>query len=391
MLKNLHPNVRVLLLTSFFLSLSFGLAYPYLSEYIYSISGSASAVGLIISTRNVVCILALILGGYLGDELGRKWTTGIGTIILGVAQLVYASATGPLNLYMAAICEGISAFYYPSVNALIMDTTAQDQLTGIFTLSFIIEHLPYALTPIVGGILRDSYGIQGLRLGFMLIGVATIIIGFMRIKLLAETIDETEGADLRALLRAYMSLPSDFLSMKTIVQRLVLLRCFCLIAAGSMFHYFAVLYATRYTQASSFTEWGLITAIASASLPLSLPLSKIIGQRAASAYAYLILVEALAVMLFAIPEKIVFTASLILLNACGALIYAIERSIVARETKRSARARAETLMILSFYLGDALGSYIGGIIYTQNPLNIFPITSILLTIGSILGFIILKQ
>lgn len=391
MLEKLHPSVKVLLLSSLFLSLSFGLAYPYLSEYIYSISGSASVVGLIISIRNIVCILALILGGHLGDELGRRRTIGIGTISLGASQLIYASAINVPTLFIAAICEGISTFHYPSFNALIMDATAQDQLTSIFTLSFIIERLPYTITPILGGFLRDIYGIQGLRLGFALTGATSIVVGFIRVRLLEETIRSAERTSLGTLWRAYKSLPESFLSMRAVVQRLVLLRLFCLIAATSMFYYFAVLYATRYTQMLSFTEWGLITAIASAPLPLTLPLSRVIGRRSAPAYALLIAAEALAIMLFMIPEKLIFVASLIPLNTCSALIYAIERSTIARETEKSMRARAETLMIISFYLGDALGSYAGSIIYAQNPLNIFPIASTLLMVGSILGFIILKQ
>ncbi|MEM1550913.1 MAG: MFS transporter [Candidatus Bathyarchaeia archaeon] len=242
------------LLTASIMSLSFGLFYPYLSEYIYNISNNASMIGAIISMRSAVCILALILGGYLGDKFGRRRVTGIGTILLGIAQLMYASAFGNQELFAAAICEGLSVIYFPSFNAIIMDTTAQDHLTRVFTLSFIVEHILYALTPVLGGFMKDSYGILGLRGGFVTCGVTTVIIGLVRIRLLSETISGSGGIYLKILWEAYRSLPRDFLGIKGRVRRLVFLRSLCLITAISIFYYFAVLYATRYTQALSFNS-----------------------------------------------------------------------------------------------------------------------------------------
>lgn len=391
MLRGLHSNIRVLLLTCFFLSLSLGPVQPYLSEYVYSITGSATLVGLIMSLRSVICILALIIGGYIGDALGRRWPIGAGTMLLGAARLIYALAQNAQDLFVAAICDGASAFYFPSFNAMIMDLTTRDRLVSIFILSFVTDHLPHALMPIPGGILRDTYGILGLRLVFGLGGAAGIIIGLVRIRLLSETISGSRGLDLRLLWAAYRGMPESFLRMRPVVQRIILLRGLCLVTAISMFQYFAILYAIRYTQVTSFTEWGLITALASLSLLLPLPLGKYIKQRRmAAAYASLIFICGLAVMAFTIPEKITFMTSMILLNASGAITYAIERSVTAMEIEKDMRARAETLLNLSFYLGDALGSYIGGLAYSWHPPNVFLLASALLMAGSLIGFIILK-
>lgn len=390
--RELHRNVRVLLLTASLMSLSFGLAYPYLSEYIYSISGSTSMIGTIVSMRSAVCILSLVLGGYLGDKFGRKRTIGIGTMLLGASQIIYASAHGTLDLFAAATCEGLSALYFPSFNAIIMDTTSQEHLTGVFTLSFVVEHIPYALTPALSGFIRDSYGILGLRACFAVTGVMTIMMGLARVRLLSETLEGTAEVGLRVLWDAYRSLPRDLLSLRAKVRRLIFLRSLCLITATSMFYYFAILYATRYAQVLSFTEWGLITALSSISVLTSLPLSRLIKQsRLAPSYASLILIEGIAIMVFMIPRGIVFITSMVLLNVCGALTYAIERSTIAIETEKNMKARAETFMILSFYIGDALGSYIGGLIYAQHPPNVFLTASTLLLIGSVVGFTILRK
>lgn len=392
MLRNLHLNTKILLLTSSLLSLSFGLTYPYLPEYIYGLTGEASSVGLIISLRSSICILALIIGGYLGDTLGRTIPIGAGTIFLGAAQITYALAHNTPELLFAALLDGFSAFYFPSFTAMIMDTTAREQLTQVFTISFIVEHLPYAFMPILGGFLRDQYGIVGLRLGFRLSGATAIIIGLVRVKLLSETLSGARRVGIEALWAAYRSIPRDFFKIKPTVRRLVLLRGLCTTTATSMFQYFAVLYATRYTQVVSYTEWGLITALASLPLISTVYLSRLIaGVKTAPAYATLIFVEGLAVVVFMVPKRLAFALSMVLLNACGALIYAIERSTVAAKTEENMRSRAETFMALSFYLGSSLGSYIGGLTYTWHPPSIFPITSTLLIVGSILGFIVLKK
>jgi predicted MFS family arabinose efflux permease len=158
-----------------------------------------------------------------------------------------------------------------------------------------------------------------------------------------------------------------------------------------MFHYFAVLYAVRYTEIVSFTEWGLIMALSSAFYLFALPLAGFVERFGlASPYAFLIFLEGVAALIFLLNEKPALFVSMILLNICGALTYAIERSVVARITEQLMRGRAETFMNLSFYSGMALGSYIGGLVYTWYPPFFIILTSTLLTIGAVFGFVIFR-
>ena len=392
MFQGFHLNVRVLLVSCAFLSLSMGVAYPFLSEYIYSITGCVVVAGIVSSIRSLICMFFIVLGGFLADSVGRKKPIYIGTFLLGFSQLMYGLAGDFPSFVLAAVCEGISYFYFPAFNAMIMDSTAQNRLVNIFTLALIADHLPYTVAPVLGGFLRDSYGVLGLRFGFVFGGVITVLIALVRWFFLTETVSRVKGFNARMLFKAYTGIFKDFLGLSFLVRWLVLLRSFVLLFAVSMFYYYAVLYAVRYAGSISFTGWGLIVAASSISYLAALPLANVVNRfKPALPYLFLILFEGLASLLFLLNTWMAFLVSMLLLNVCGALTYAIERTAVSRVTGQTMRGRAEGFMNLSFYFGATLGSLIGGYIYSLDPPLLIILTSTLLMVGAFLGFMLLKN
>ncbi|MGP3667484.1 MAG: MFS transporter [Candidatus Bathyarchaeota archaeon] len=385
-------NVKILLVTCAFLSLSMGVAYPFLSEYIYSITGCVVTVGIISSVRSVTSILFLVLGGFLSDSIGRKKPIYIGTFLLSFSQVMYGLARDFPSFILAAVCEGISYFYFPAFNAMIMDSTAPTRLVNTFTLALIADHLPYTISPILGGFLRDLYGVFGLKLGFIFSGIVMFLTALIRWLFITETVGKVNVFNTKMLFKAYMYMFKDFLGLSSLVRWLVLLRSFILLFAVSMFYYYAVLYAVRYTGSISFTGWGLIVAASSASYLASLPLANIVSRfKLTLQYPFLVFLEALASLLFILNSWIAFLVSMLILNVCGALTYAIERTVVCGLTEQTMRGRAEGFMSLSFYVGASLGSFIGGYVYSLHPPTLIILTSTLLIIGAFLGFILLKS
>jgi len=184
----------------------------------------------------------------------------------------------------------------------------------------------------------------------------------------------------------------DFLSLNILVRWLVLLRSFVLLFAISMLYYYAALYAVRYAGSVSFTGWGLIVAASSVSYLAALPLANVVSRfKPALPYLFLVFLEGLASLLFLFNTWIAFLASMLLLNVCGALTYAIERAAISRVTEQAMRGRAEGFMNLSFYFGGALGSLVGGYAYSLYPPTIIILTSTLLMVGAFLGFKLLKN
>jgi len=381
----LHRNIRVLLSSAFVVSLSVGVSYPYLSEYVYSITGSSIIAGTIPFTVSIIGVPLLAVGGYLADAFGRKRIIFFGTILLGFSQLLYSIANDSYWLFAAAFIEGLSYIYFPAFTALIMDSSHTHQFVEVFTLDVIVSHTPYMVSPILGGVLRDLYGVLGLRVGFMLCSIIVLAIALVRLFSLSETVNTT--GDIRDLASSILKIGESLNALNSTVRRLITLRVF-LACWLSMLFYFTVLYATIYAGIVSFTEWGLISAF----YILTYPIAKIVKNlKPAGMYAFMVLLESLASILIIQNMKYTLLASMILLNICGALTYAIERAIVAEFTIQSMRGRVESFMNISFYLGSALGYITGGYLYNYNPQYIFLAAAIFLALGSILINTLLKH
>jgi len=385
----LHRNVKVLLSSAFIVSLSIGISYPYLSEYVYSITGSSIIAGIVPFMVSIIGVPLLVLGGYLADIFGRKRIICFGTILLGLSQFLYSIANDYYWLFIAAFIEGLSYIYFPAFTALIMDSAHKYQLVEVFTLDVILSHTPYMISPVLGGVLRDLYGVSGLRFGFMICSIIALAIALARWLLLSETIETT--GDIKALVSSMLKINESFNALNLTIKRLIAIRMF--IACWlSMLFYFTVLYATRYVEIVSFTEWGVISAFSSAFYVLTYPIAKIIKNfKPAKTYSIMVFLESLASILIIQNMKYMLLASMILLNTCGALTYAIERTIITELINQSMRGRVESFMNISFYIGSALGYITGGYLYAYNPQYIFLAAAILLGVGSILINTLLKH
>ncbi|RLF11991.1 MAG: hypothetical protein DRJ98_01990 [Thermoprotei archaeon] len=389
---HLHSNVKILISTSALLSAFMGIAYPYFSEYVYALTGSAFVAGSVAFIRNVMCVCIFILGGYLADVVGRKRLIWVGTMLLGIAQLLYAAASSTYELICAALFEGVSFFYFPAFNAMIMDSTPDEELLNVFTLGLIASHLPYMASPLVGGILRDTYGVFGLRLGFALFGLVTLTISAIRLKMLFETLDRVEKVKRGMFIKAYMEVVEYFRRLRNPIKKLLALRSFLLLSAIFMLELFAVLYVTRYANLLSFTEWGLVQALASLAFLAALPLSKLIsGWRPPLIYAALIVMEASTPLLILTNLRPMIFLSLALLNVCGALTYSIERTLIAKLVEPVMRGRAEGFMNISLYVGAAIGSMLGGYLFSVHPPFLLLAASFSLILGATLSPMIFKD
>lgn len=383
----MNRNISTLLTTCFFLSTFMGISYPLISEYIYAILQSPIVVGLLFSLRSILGVLFVILGGFLADNIGRKKPIWIGTILLGFSLIIYSMSNSIIEFILAIACESLSFFYFPAFNAMIMDSTRSDKLMKVFTMALILDHLPYSITPILGGFVRDVYGIPGLRICFLLSGISIMIIGIVRWRMLSETLIEVRKINLKTMVKPYVEIFDDFKKLNPLMMKIIALRSFVLLNAISIFYSFSLLYAVRYAEILSFTEWGIVLAISSFSYLMAMLLIKMVKT---SSYSIIIFLEAISISLFFVQEKIAILLSMILMNVFGALTYAIERTLLARTTEQHMRGRAETFMNLSFYIGSFIGSILGGYLYSIHPPLILIIPVALLTLGAIIATVMFR-
>jgi len=375
-------NVRALLLSAAAISFSMGVAYPYFSEYAYSLTGNPLLAGLISSVRSLTCVFSFLLGGMLADRAGRKAPLVWGTALLGLSLLLYSSARDTPELLLAALLEGTSYLYFPAFNAMIMDSV-KGGLLEVFTLALVVEHLPYSLAPLLGGAMRDAWGVPGLRLAFLAGGAVILTMALVRTLTLSET--------LRGRRISWNPLRS-FLDLHPLLKGLILLRTLLLIVALSMFNFFLVLYTVRELGLMSFTGFGLAVALSSLSYPLAVPLSRRLrGVPPSLLYSHLLLLESLSPLLVLFRSVPCIFLSLALLNLCGSLTYGVERGSVTLLTPPVLRGRAEAFMDLSFYLGSSLGTLAGGYLYSLSPPSVMWASFLLFLLGSPLSYLLLRR
>jgi MFS family permease len=379
----MKENIRTLLLSASLVSFSMGLAYPYFSEYAYSLTGNPLLAGLISSVRSLICVFSFLLGGMLADRVGRKAPIVWGTSLLGFSLLLYSSARSTPELLLAALLEGASYLYFPAFNAMIMDSV-RGGLLGIFTLAVVVEHLPYSLAPFLGGAMRDAWGVPGLRGAFLAGGAVVLAMALVRALTLSETLRRGRRTPWNPL--------KDLLDLHPLLKGLILLRTLLLIVALSMFNFFLVLYAVRELELMSFTEFGLAVALSSLSYPLALPLSRKLRRVPPSfLYSHLLLLESLSPLLVLFRSVPCVFLSLALLNLCGSLTYGVERGSVTLLTPRGLRGRAEAFMDLSFYLGSSLGTLTGGYLYSLSPPSVMWASFLLFLLGAPLSYLLLRR
>ncbi|MBS7628548.1 MFS transporter [Candidatus Bathyarchaeota archaeon] len=136
----------------------------------------------------------------------------------------------------------------------------------------------------------------------------------------------------------------------------------------------------------------MITSFSSASYIAAVPLAGVAGRlRPAPLYAFLVLLEASTPLMFLFNLDVMMFVSMALLNVCGALTYAVERTILAQTTGQPSRGRAESLMSISYYISSALGPLIGGYLYSEDPRLVLLFSSALLVAGAPLSHIILRR
>jgi MFS family permease len=367
-----------------------GVVYPYMAEYIVLLGGDARAVGLVFAIRNFINSLLLIPCGYLADTLGRKKLVVFFTFLFSLVNLAYFISPSWQTIAFFAIIEGITYLYLPAFNAILMDSTPKEKLNEVFAMAIVMDYMPYAIMPIIGGFLRDCYGIAGIRVGFFLLFLLSLMVGIVRVKL-DETLQKDLAFDFKHILKSYLNIIPIFKKLSRTIKNLIILRVTAIILGYSMFYNFAILYATRVI-GLSFTEWGILYALSSISFMLSVFISRLMNRFSTTkSYAISLALEAMAPLMFLKGSYALMLLGMILGGLGGALAYSIERSMIAISTTRELRGRAEALMELSFSFGSFLGSFLGGFVYSISPRFLLEMATIFMLLGSIVSLFMINE
>jgi hypothetical protein len=162
--KRWGSNAKVLVATEILWGLPMTWFFFYQVIFMKSLGMSEVLIGLLVSLPLIFQMFMPILGGHLADKFGRKkvFMAFDSTGWIG-AMIMWYTARGPLQIFIAMVLEGIVTTTYGVWETLLVEDTELSYRTGIYSYIQIIYIFAGFLTPIAG-ILISFYGLdQGCR------------------------------------------------------------------------------------------------------------------------------------------------------------------------------------------------------------------------------------
>lgn len=358
-------NVGAIAISWLLFSLTGSLINPFFAKYAKDLGASDYDVALMRSLGMLALALSLIPGGILTDYLGRVKVILIGTGLISIMQFLYASAPDWRFLTIVYIVDSAAHFYQPALTAIIMDSLNRgEEFKGFLGLN-IVTSLPGLFMPVIGGLLYDTIGVAGVKIGFLLQGLVSVVVLILRVKVLKETF-KTRDRDLSKIileLAGYRGVLSK--ALKLYIFTSILWQ----VSMGVINTYMA-LYVIDVLNLSKLT-WGLISVfstLGAITASLLLISKKINAEKSAFKSAVVI---SLTVLTLALPMYIknnlitiglMISASLIIStssNIMGSAISAMLTKILPVEI----RGRAVGIQRLLDNIGASMASQVAAVLY----------------------------
>jgi len=149
-----------LCVVDFLLRLEWGISTSMMTLYIHELGGSPFEVSLVFSVFAGISILCYSFWGSFSDNIGKRKRF----IIFGMAALlpIYLLIATQQNILLLIFLRGSTAIFkgavVPTLFALVSDISSPKYVGTNIGILGSIEMAGWAIGPVVGGILADSYG-----------------------------------------------------------------------------------------------------------------------------------------------------------------------------------------------------------------------------------------
>lgn len=386
-------NIGIMALSWFLFSLSSGLVTPFFSIYAKELGATDQDVANIRALASLALALTLPVGGVLTDKIGRVKTILIGTVGVGIAQFIYATATDWRVFAAAWVLDSALHFYQPALTAIVMDSLPKDKTFRGFLILNIIPSTPSLFMPVAGGLLYDKFGVMGVRAGFIFMGIVTFIVFFLRLKGFKETFaaKDKELSNLILELAGYRPILSK-------AFKIYLFTALLNQVAFSVLNTYGAIYATQVVGLSK-TEWGVITSFATLGGILGsilLYAKNLSDSRKITVLSYVISVSSMLALVlplyFKVTPLVLFAIMFTTMNISGNIVGSAISSVLTRVLPKEIRGRAVSIQRVLENIGAALSSWIAGVLYTGlKPSEALEICSLVGFSSAIYLYLVLRE
>jgi len=185
-----NRNVMTISLTTMVFSLCSMAWHPFWPKYLKDTLGASTIeIGLISGVRSAQNMIFALPGGLLADKYGRKKVIVYGTFLNTFSPVIYFLAPTWHWIMVAAFFEGMTSIYMPAFTAMVADSMPAKRRGAGYGVYSMITSFPSMVSPLIGGIVMDSFGyVEGLRIFLILQVFVSLAITYVRWKLTEETV-----------------------------------------------------------------------------------------------------------------------------------------------------------------------------------------------------------
>ena len=175
-----HRLFRGLFLINFSITLGFGIADAFFSMYVFSLGARGILLALPLVLYSLSKILFSPLMGAYSDKLGRRTVTTISLSLYLFVSICYFFTTSLVLITILRLLQGIGcAMFRPVVASLVGESTTNEKrstVMGTFDISF---YGALSAGPVIGGILKDSWGFRGIFAILTLLCITALLVALL--------------------------------------------------------------------------------------------------------------------------------------------------------------------------------------------------------------------
>lgn len=188
---DLHPNIRIRIITDFFTDLTQKSIIPFMAIYL-SVQIGAGVAGLLLTVNIAASMIVGLWAGYWSDQMGRKKLMVIAQTLQVVALLCLAIANSPwmdsiivtcLMFLLSSLSSGITV---PIANAMIVDVSSEHERHYVYGLQYWTTNVAVTFGALLGGLFFESFRF----LLFSLVCLESMVTLFILVFMIRETMEK---------------------------------------------------------------------------------------------------------------------------------------------------------------------------------------------------------
>lgn len=372
----LERNVAAVSGTVFLMGLGEELWKRFVPRYLEALGAPVAAIGLYGTSRDLLDGVYQYPGGWVADRFGRRPALLLFVGLATVGYAVYAAAPAWPAVFVGLVfVMAWSSMASPTLFAVVGDALPPERRTMGFTVQSILRRVPIVVAPTLGGVLIAAHGVRGgIRIGLALTIALALLTLAVASRVRIPPLADAKPTDIRSVWRA---LPA---SLKRLLSSDILVR-----TCEGLVDVFLVLYATNVVGIDAVQYGALVAVQMATAILVYLPAARMADRMGRKPF---VVATFVAFSLF--PLAVVLAksfAALLLAFVVGGLREIGEparKALIVDLAVPHLRARSVAVYYLVRSLAVAPAAFVGGLLWTRDPVLPFLFASGVGLAGTIL-------